>query len=230
MRVVLFYVDYGKPYLPLIEQMCESAREHIPEAKLTLLTDGPTQAAKFFDDIVELDIKIPPETLCKDRARAMVSWMKHTKEDTIFVDPDVVFLKRPVFHEAANVQLLWRPKPDQPINTGLILAKPGPMKFWERYGTVAVNLPGQIHHWWCDQLAFALITGVCHKAGEILERDDAKICLMDAKAIAPRSHDPIPSSAWMVHYKGRQGKADAAGKFSPPSSKPMASNAVPSLA
>jgi hypothetical protein len=205
--IVCYYADYGRPYLPLMQRMAASALKAMPKARLVLLTPTPgtycvERCSEFFDTIVPLDIPTPPEVLCRERARAMASWMMASEIPTLFVDPDVEFLK-PVGWGQFDVGLLWRTnKPDQPVNTGLILARPGVKEFWHHYGTVAVNLPRAVHYWWCDQLAFALLTGICHQAGETLLVDGARVRLLDANEHCALPEEATPS-AWAHHYKGR---------------------------
>jgi hypothetical protein len=59
----------------------------------------------------------------------------------VFIDPDV-FQKPVEFPVMADVGLLWRAtKPAQPVNAGMMLAKPGCEEFWNKYGSIAANLP-----------------------------------------------------------------------------------------
>jgi hypothetical protein len=200
--IVLYYADFGRPYLPLIERMTRSARKVMPNARVVLLTPTPSKAlGKLFDVTCPIDVETTLDNLCRERARAMVSWMLATGENTIFVDPDIEFREAPQFGRF-DVGLMWRKKkPDQPVNTGLILARPGFEQFWRRYGHIAVNLPPDIHHWWCDQLAFALLTGVCHQPGETLLIEEARVKLLDMATLCPRSDQATPES-WALHFKG----------------------------
>lgn len=208
--VVCYYMDMGRPYLPLIENMTASVKAVMPDTRTVLLTPTPNcNASQFFDHTQFIGDRPTDETnICRERGVAMASWMlaKHGC-DTIFVDPDIVFRNKPEFDSTFDIGLMWRTdKPDQPINTGLILAKPDRDKFWRHYGNVIVNLPKPFHYWWCDQLAFALLTGVCHYPGDTLLVDDARVRLFKQSEVCPVSGEAwdTTSSAWAVHYKGRR--------------------------
>lgn len=203
--IVLWYAELGYPYLPLIERMTESARRVMPESRLVLITPTPSSGlGKYFDKVIDTSAKQKAniKTLCYDRASAMVSWQLLTERRTIYVDPDIEF-KRPIsFDGTFDVGLLWRGrKPDQPVNTGIILAEPGIREFWVQYGAVIANLPEPIRGWWCDQLAFGIITGKLHSAGDIFQAYDARLKLFDWKhACAPA--EKASEDAWAIHYKG----------------------------
>jgi len=201
--VVCYYADFGRPYLPLIERMCASVREVMPDARLVLLTPTPKdELSAPFDTTAPLDIETTHANLCRERARAVCSWAMSAERPAVFVDPDVEFVKAPDLGRY-DVGLLWRTnKPDQPVNTGLIVAQPGQRDFWWRYGSVAVNLPKVVHYWWCDQLAFALLTGVCHQAGETLLIEGARVRLLDAASTCAPPDEATPE-AWAHHYKGK---------------------------
>jgi hypothetical protein len=233
--LVCYYADLGRPYLPLIERMTQSAKAVMPEARTVLLTPnaGPEYQALF--DETRL-VGGPPDhkTLCLSRSQAMWSWALQTDRNAVFVDPDIAF-QRPIdFFDRglADIGLLWRKgKPDQPINTGLVLTRPGLEAFWKRYANVVSNLPEAVHYWWCDQLGFALLTGVCHDAGMFIDIGDgvtgdrlAGAYLLDMAHYCPKSDQPHPG-AWAIHFKGdRKGpgweqvfKKSGAGRSSPAS-------------
>jgi hypothetical protein len=92
-------------------------------------------------------------------------------------------------------------KPDQPINTGIVLAEPGRPIFWKHYGAIAMNLPVEIHGWWCDQLAYSVLLGAAHRHGDRLLIDDARVLLMDYRRACAKP-DHATSETWTVHYKG----------------------------
>lgn len=226
--VVCFYVDFGRPYAPLMEQMCSSAKRALPGCRTVLLTPTPQGAhAEPFDTICHLDFAPDSKTLCRDRAVAMASWNRSGERPCIFVDPDIEFRRAPKLFEGWDVGLLWRKKPDQPINTGLIVSKPRLNAFWAHYATIVINLPRPVHYWWCDQLGFALLTGVCHEGGETVDIDGARVRLLSAPEHCDTPENAGPD-AWAVHYKGRlkgegwdrifvSGGKSGAGKSSPAS-------------
>lgn len=206
--VVFYYAELGNPYLPLIERATQSCLEVMPYARRVLLTPTPSQELnKHFDKVVDLspNMKTTRESLCYDRARVTVSWQGMTKNDTIYSDPDIEFQKPIPFDGSFDVGLLWRKrKPDQPINTGLVLATPGSPMFWARYGAIVENLPAKLRGWWCDQLAFNVLMGTYHEAGETIQAYDARVKLFDwLEACAP-PEKLTGQQPWALHQKGHR--------------------------
>lgn len=205
--IVCFYAELGNPYYPLLKQMTESAKAVMPHARTVLLTPTPSaQLDKLFDRTIDLsrEMVTTRETICYDRARATVSWQAVTQSKTVYSDPDILFRKEVPFTDDFDVGLLWRKrKPDQPINTGIVLAKPGCNQFWARYGAIVANLPASLRGWWCDQLAFSVLTGVCHETGDTLNLYDARVKLFDwLSACAPPEKGV--SDPWALHMKGQR--------------------------
>jgi hypothetical protein len=202
--IVCYYADLGRPYGPLIERMTGSARAVMPDAHLMLLTPTPdTPMRAHFHDVCPVPKQATFQNLCLQRAVAISSWAGQYPGPTIFVDPDLEFLQPVKIDSTYDVGLLWREKPDQPVNTGLIVSQNQRTAFWKHYGKIACNLPRAIHHWWADQLAFGLLTGVCHKPGDRLIIDDARVRLLaeDNCPPADKRHSPW---TWAVHHKGRR--------------------------
>lgn len=204
---VCFYADLGNPYFQLIERMTNSVKAVMPEARTVLLTPTPSKAlSDLFGKTVDLssEMHTTKETVCYDRARATVSWQGVTQNNTVYTDPDILFRRRVPFTEEFDVGLLWRKrKPDQPINTGIVLTKPGCPAFWARYGAIVANLPASLRGWWCDQLAFSVLTGVCHETGDVLNLYDARVKLFDwLKACAPPEKEI--DDPWALHMKGQR--------------------------
>lgn len=226
--IVCYYAENGLPYLPLMRRMYESAHDIMPDVSVKIVTPTPDEKfLEIFDEMVVVkasnDRKIS-QRLCLEKVRSMATYMIKFQRRTIFIDPDVVFHQEPVFDGSFDIGLLWRDqKPDQPINTGMILAEPGFRDFWWHYGNIAVNLPEQVHWWWCDQLAFTLMTSVFHKAGEMLTIDNARVKLLDARLACAPPDEALPG-CWAIHYKGAlkgegwekvfPGRQSADGKFS----------------
>lgn len=202
MDIVCFYTDLGFPQYPaLLEQLCKSAQEVMPEARRVLLTTTPgCDGAERFQKIVSLPVEIDETNLCFRRAQAITSWMIAAETDTIIVDADIKFL-RPVQFGAYDVGLMWRNKADQPVNSGMILGRPGFKEFWRHYGTVAASLPVPFHAWWGDQLPLSLLTGVCRRVGDTVMVDDALVHLIDMYRFCAKVGEP-DDQAWAVHYKG----------------------------
>lgn len=205
LTIMCFYADLGNPYFPLLRDMTQSAKAVMPDARTVLMTPTPTDELRgLFDKTVDLssEMHTTKETVCYDRARATLSWQTMTQGSTLYTDPDIVFRKPVPFTEEFDVGLLWRKrKPDQPINTGLVLANPGALGFWRRYGAIVANLPTSLRAWWCDQLAFSVLTGVDHEPEDTIQVFDARVKLFDwLKACAPPEKGII--DPWALHMKG----------------------------
>ncbi len=203
--IVLYYADLGRHYMPCIQRLNWSVRRTMPDARLVLITPTPHKKFEpFFDKVVDVSkaMTTTDETVCYDRVRSMVSWQMMTTRTTLHVDPDLEF-RRPVeFSDDWDIGLLWRKrKPDQPINTGMILAQPGHHEFWVQYGAIAANLPLKLRGWWCDQLAFSVMLGTLHKAGDTVQAHDARVKLIDwLGACAPE--EKANPDVWAIHFKG----------------------------
>jgi hypothetical protein len=206
--IVCFYADLGRPYLDLIRNMTASAKRAMPHARTVLLTPTPTHVlGQCFDKMVNLSGQLEgtADTLCIDRVRATVSWQALTKNRTIYADPDVEFHREIPFDGSFDVGLLWRArKPDQPINTGIVLAEPGSPDFWSHYGAVAVNLPKPVHSWWCDQLAYNVILGTLHQPGDMVQAYDARVRLFSMTDHCTPREKATTDNPWAWHDKGRR--------------------------
>src|SRR5262252_3831195 len=202
--IVCFYAHLGRPYGELMARMTASAKSMFP-CRTVLLTPTPSaDLTRFFDETVELSHPANPQTVCLEKVRAIVSWAVIAERPTLFADPDLVFTGTPPLDNSFDVGLLWRKtKPDQPINTGAILVNPGPKlrDFWLHYGRIASNMPAVLHPWFCDQMAFALMTGDIHQPDERLTIDGARVWLMNA---TDHCYKPgtVSSKAWALHMKG----------------------------
>lgn len=200
--IVCYYAELGRPYTRLLERMTASARRVMPDARLVLITPTGCDAERCFDVVARIEVKTTFDNLCLERARATVSWMLQTGNRTILADPDIEFRNPVEMDGTFDVGLVWRSgKPDQPINTGLVFAEPGRPQFWKRYGSVAVNLPPTLYGWWCDQLAYVVMTGVAHRAGDRMLIDDARVNLIDSRIACAKPADATEET-WAVHYKG----------------------------
>jgi len=201
--LICYYADFGLPYRDAIERLVATAREVMPEMNLVLLS--PNAAAWCIDLFDEHHVtpNMPTvDTLMLERLRAHISWFIGTTRRTVVVDVDIAFRHPVVFDGSFDVGLTWRDnRPDQPMNAGLILVEPGQRAIWSHYANVAVNLPSMLHRWWVDQMAFCLLLGVCHKAGEVLSVDGARVALMDSRHVSDVP-ERIMEDAWTVHHKG----------------------------
>lgn len=206
--VVAFYADLGRPYLPLIEQMTASAKRAMPWCRTVLLTPTPSEDLEAcFDKTIDLSpyMRTTEKTVCYDRATSTVSWQAQTSARTIYADPDIEFHRAVEFDGSFDVGLLWRPrKPDQPINTGIVLAEPGCPDFWRHYGAIAANLPLPLRSWWCDQLAYNVMLGTMHKAGDVFQAYDARVKLFNMTDHCTPREKATTDNPWAWHDKGKR--------------------------
>lgn len=206
--IVVFYANLGRPYLPLIELCTQSAKRVMPYARTVLLTPTPSkELERLFDKQIDLSANLTTteKTVCYDRAACTVSWQGHTENRTIYADPDIEFNREVHFDGSFDVGLLWRPrKPDQPVNTGIVLAEPGSTKFWVQYGAIAANLPKPLRSWWCDQLAYNVMLGTLHKAGDIIQAYDARVKLFLMSDHCTPREKATTDNPWAWHDKGKR--------------------------
>lgn len=205
--LVLFYADLGRDYTPLIERMTSSAHKVMPHARRVLITPTPKpEFEPMFDKIVDISayVTTTDASICYDRVSSIVGWQSQSRVNTIYVDPDLEFIRPVPDQWDYDVGLLWRKrKPDQPVNTGMIFAKPGCHEFWRRYGAIVANLPLSLRGWWSDQLGFSVLLGVMHQAGDVFQAYDAKVKLLDmTKTCAPT--DKIDGDVYAIHNKGQR--------------------------
>lgn len=206
--VCCFYADLGRPYMDAIETMTTSAKRTMPYARTVLMTPTPSPAlAAHFDKTIDLSpyMRTTEKTVCIDRARSTVSWQALTENRTIYADPDIEFNREVEFDHTFDVGLLWRPrKPDQPINTGIVLAEPGQKDFWMHYGAIAQNLPAPLHSWWCDQLAFNVMLGTMHAPNDIIQAYDARVKLFLMSDHCTPREKATTKNPWAWHDKGQR--------------------------
>lgn len=206
--LVVFYADLGRPYLPLIRQCTDSAKRAMPYIRTVLLTPTPSDdLASCFDKTVNMssDMATSEKTVCIDRVRATASWQALTENRTIYADPDIEFNREIPFDGSFDVGLLWRPRyPAQPVNTGIVLAEPGFKDFWAHYGAIAINLPVALHSWWCDQLAYTVMLGTLHKAGDTVQAHDARVKLFDMHSHCTSREKVTSENPWAWHDKGKR--------------------------
>lgn len=201
--LVCFYADLGRPYLPLIRRMMLTARAVMPESRMVLITTTPgKELERGFDVVMVVKTETTPQTLCLDKVRSMLTWQAQMDRPCAFVDPDLEF-KRPIQMIDEDVGVLWRQRSAQPVNAGMLLAKPGCPDFWRKYGVTAAMLPVAIHGWWCDQLALSVMLGALRKPGDVVQAHDARVRLIpqeDACAPPEKAH----AGTWAHHFKGRR--------------------------
>lgn len=206
--LVMFYADLGRPYLPLIETCTRSAKAAMPYIRTVCITPTPSRdISALFDKVIDTssNMKTTADTVCYDRAVSTVSWQAATQNRTIYADPDIEFHRPVEFDGSFDVGLLWRPrKPDQPINTGIVLAEPGSRMFWAHYGAVVENLPRPLRSWWCDQLGYNVLLGTLHKAGEIIQAHDARVKLFLMSEHCTPREKATTDNPWAWHDKGKR--------------------------
>lgn len=206
--ICCFYADLGRPYLSLIQNMTASAKRAMPDARTVLMTPTPSdELGACFDKVIDLSghMTTTEKTVCFDRATCTVSWQAHAENRTIYADPDIEFHRAVEFDGSFDVGLLWRPrKPDQPINTGIVLAEPGCNSFWAHYGAIAANLPLPLRSWWCDQLAYNVLLGTLHKAGDTIQAHDARVKLFSMTDHCTPREKATTDNPWAWHDKGKR--------------------------
>lgn len=206
--IVCFYANLGRPYFDLIVDMTASAKRIMPYARTVLLTPTPSpELGALFDKMVDMSphMKTTEKTVCFDRAVSTVSWQRLTEGRTIYADPDIEFHREVEFDGSFDVGLLWRPrKPDQPINTGIVLAEPGFNQFWTNYGAIAANLPLPLRSWWCDQLAYNVMLGTMHRAGDTIQAHDARVKLFLMSDHCTPREKATTGNPWAWHDKGKR--------------------------
>lgn len=216
LNIVCFYADLGRPYLPQIAKMTASAQRVMPYARTVLVTPTPKpELTELFDATMDVsaDVKTTDKTVCFDRARSTVWWQSISEGRTIFTDPDIEFHREVEFDGSFDVGLLWRPrKPDQPINTGIVLAEAGFKDFWAHYGAIAVNLPMPLRAWFCDQLAFNVMVGTLHKSGETFKAYDARVKLFEMSDHCTPREKATTDNPWAWHDKGKRKWAELEDK------------------
>lgn len=213
--IVLFYNDFGRPYLPLIERMTKTAKEQMPHCRTVLLTMTPSaKLFRLFDHSIQIVQDADATRICYDKARAITTYQAQSDRNCVHTDPDVEFIK-PVEFPDADVGLLWRKsKPAQPVNSGMIFARPGSPDFWKRYATTVASLPSALHSWWADQLAFSVMVGASlNEAGKHLRMHDADVLLMAEEDVCS-APEKVTDRAVAIHYKGIRKGIDFAPYFS----------------
>lgn len=185
----------------------------MPDCKITLLTPTPSkELRRQFDQCAHLvDVTCNETTLCLDKARAITTWQAQLTEPCVFVDPDIEF-KRPLQFPDADLALLWRDSNANPINIGMIFARPGVPEFWRHYSSTVATLPRSLHSWWCDQTAFRCMLGSLHHAGDVIQAYDAKVEFMAWEKVccAPEF---ATDETWSLHYKGPRKGEEFSGYF-----------------
>jgi len=221
--IVCFYADLGIDYyVPLLEKLTASARAVMPGVRLVLLS--PSKVPGF--DVTVPMPKAGEADICYRRAEALASWGSYSPRASVFVDADLEFRSFPQFGDW-DIGLMWRRNPAQPINSGMILARPQQKEFWASYLRIAYSLPKPFRAWWGDQLPFSLMTGVFNKPGDEMDIGGSKIKLLEMDRLCPKSDRPHPE-AWALHYKGTRRKKSGDGTFSPESVTSTATDTEPS--
>jgi hypothetical protein len=207
MDVVCYYADFGRPYAALLQRMATSAKRVMPGCRTVLLTPTPgCDGSQYFDEQRPTD---PVERmgdvalLSKARCRANLRWLLNTDRMTICCDPDIEFISQPhILDHNADIGVLWRAKPDQRVNAALWWTWPHQAAFWTQYGRIVESMPPELHAWWSDQMAFTLLLGSYHEAGDIVQCGDTRMRLMDGDDVAlPESRT---DRTWAIHYKGQR--------------------------
>lgn len=174
----------------------------MPESRIILLKSEKQELKEeqFFDFVVALPFDPDVKTVCYNKSRCIASWQRGSRAKSIFVDPDVEFLK-PLTFPDADVGLIWRSKEGQPVNSGMIFARPGNAEFWDKYLAIVGGLPRALRAWWCDQLAFSVLTGAVHSVGDELMLCGSKVKLLD-ETISCSRPEYATRQTQSLHWKG----------------------------
>ncbi len=205
MDVVCYYADFGRPYAALLQRMADSAKR-VMSCRTVLLTPTPgCDGAQYFDLVAETDeVERLGDTalISKARCRANLRWLLNTDRLTICCDPDIEFVAPPHIAANASIGVIWRQKPDQRVNAALWWTRSFLPKFWLHYGAVVESLPAEMHAWWADQMAFTILLGSYHEAGDIVNCGGTRVRLMDGDDVAlPEART---DRTWAIHYKGQR--------------------------
>lgn len=185
--------------LSLAKIMVASAKRHIPNARLLMMTDSAEQR------IDGCDLQVLPY----DGERLMTYRVRHLAardEPMIVLDTDVVvqddlshvFVKRfdvaltkrdgVLMHNGQNIVKIM------PYNTGVMFSRC--RAFWQECLETLESAPENIQRWWGDQLAVRMAA----ESGRyrVLELPVAKY------NYSPSSESEDVSNRLAVHYKGRR--------------------------
>lgn len=185
--------------------MTQSARAVMKGSRLILVSPNPPpEISRLFDVVHKIDIPATWERLCVHKANVISAWQRSTENDTIFVDPDVEFKREPEFGDDCDVAVSWRTtRADQPVNLGLLYARPNCHLFWKNYGVIAAYIPPQLHSWWCDQLAMSILLGVDHEEWQPFRVYNARVKAIPFSLMCSPP-EKARADAWTIHLKGRR--------------------------
>ncbi len=207
--ILCFYAEMGngENYIRHFERMTASARATMPDARLLLMSPEPfprDEIAHCFDKIIRYPDTPTVDDLIYHKGRGFLTAALSTKNTTVFVDPDVEFKAPVLIDDSFDIGLTWRKeRADQPALASLLITKPNQLTFWLKFGAVLEALPKKNRRWYCEQIALALMTGVCHKPDARLTIAESRVWLMDALECCAISDEDAPN-ARAVHYKGRR--------------------------
>lgn len=216
MIIAIYYVDANFPgYREMATDSIRTAIKANPDAKVYHATDKDTPEIREAHGCMRLPNKIEGMDLVPGKAW-MTAWLgQNLEESWALCDADVVHKKplEPLLDDA-DVVLLKRDRPGMIVNAGLIMGRPGQLRFWQHYsqcvaeliGEVGGGLPSICHPWWCEQIAFSLMIPPQENVSTL---HGARIKLVDMQEIAPVAltiEEARKMDTPVVHLKGRHPK------------------------
>jgi len=217
-------------YASVLALSFESARLRAPRARRILLTDEATRVPQSMAVDEVRRFPIDREALMYERMRVQSLYVEGREPGrvSVLMDSDVVVNREPapVFGEAFDVGLTWRPGfPDAPFNGGMIFVSEGggAAEFFRKaracYDALAADVavaslfPRDLRAWWGDQFALAAVVGIreyCERTTDGIAVDGLRVRLF---ACETHNFTLEPSTDYrledlrrkhFVHFKGNR--------------------------
>jgi hypothetical protein len=236
--LVAFHVDLPlapsgihKPtdYASVLALSFESARIRAPAARRILLTDEHTTVPDSIpvDDVIRFPLD--RDQLMYERMRVQTLYLERRAvgRASVLMDADVVVNldPAPIFGEAFDVGLTWRPEfADAPFNGGMIFVAEGEtgLRFLRMAlacydaladdPSIAALHPRGLRAWWGDQFALAAVVGYrpfYERTGEALSVDGMRVrffpCETHNFTLEPTQYrtDEL-RRRFFIHFKGNR--------------------------
>lgn len=206
------HAEIGRPeYRPMTGKMVRSFRE--------IATDGDriVQFADATSEQIEgVDVLTRAEGLCKEnlmlgRIGFLQEHFRLAAGHIVLSDADMIWHRNPndIFDEDFDIGLLWRVGvPSMPYLGGLVFARQGSeaaLHFITNWHGLARTLPREMHGWWGDQLALAIMLGSQGKPNRTTDWQGARVKIFDAGKILHSVRwpgQPAAPGTYATHYKG----------------------------
>ena len=210
-----------REYLSAIDMMLRSARVFSPGMDATVLTDVHTDLAGMSFPVKHVASHMNPQRLMLERAIAQRNYIlaSNFSAPIVLLDSDILIngSLMPVFRQAFDVALTWRPDRRMPINGGfLILNNQRPERakqFFSRFVSMYLERYADKADWFGDQLAFRDCVGLSHEQmvdREIVDIDGCRVLLLPCSTynFSPknqyRSICAHLSGKVVLHFKGQR--------------------------